>query len=203
MTEHNQVAAQDALGAVVIRAPDKTEEAQLVGHFVVECIGEDGEIKWTDEFYNQVATVGKNLLLDTGLKGSGYTVTGPFLGLISSVNYSAVASADTMSSHAGWQEAGNGTSYPFWDTPASQARSTMTFAAASAGSSATAAAASFHIATNAGTIKGAFVLYGSNAATANNDTSGTLLSAGTFTGGDRVVATGDTVNVSYSLALTG
>lgn len=203
MSEQNKVAAHDACTASVIRAPDQGDAVEVVGHFMVECIGADGEIKWTEEFDNQVATVGKNLLLDTGLKGSSYTVTGPYLGLISSVNYSAVASADTMASHAGWQEAGNGTSYPFWDTPASQARSTMTFSAASAGSIATAAAASFHIATNAGTIKGAFVVFGANAATANNNTSGTLLSAGTFSGGDRAVATGDTVNVSYSLALTG
>src|SRR5690349_14341590 len=60
-----------------------------------------------EEFPNTVVTVGKNLALDTFLAGSAYTVTGPYMGLISSVGYSAISAADTMASHAGWAEAGN------------------------------------------------------------------------------------------------
>jgi len=62
---------------------------------------------WRDEVArNLVTTVGKNYLLDNGLAGSSYTAAF-YLGLISSTSYSAVAAGDTMSSHAGWLEAGN------------------------------------------------------------------------------------------------
>lgn len=45
---------------------------------------------------------GKNVMLDNALAGSAYTVTGPFLGLISSSGWSSVAAADVMTSHSGW-----------------------------------------------------------------------------------------------------
>ena len=70
MTEHNTSVAQDAFGVAVIRVPDAGEDAKMVGHFVVECIGKDGEIKWTEEFDNQVATVGKDgALVDRAFVG--------------------------------------------------------------------------------------------------------------------------------------
>jgi hypothetical protein len=49
-------------------------------------------------------------------------------------------------------------------------------------------------------VKGAFLVLGSGAVTTNNSTAGTLFSAGTFTGGDKVVATGDTLTVTYTLS---
>lgn len=154
----------------------------------------DGEV-YTEEFHNTVVTVGKNLALDTYLAGSAYTVVGPYLGLISSVSYSAISAADTMSSHSGWTEAG-ATNAPTYTSP----RKTAAWSAASAGSKALSSALSYAI-TGTGTIKGAFMVYGSGAVTTIDNTSGTLLSAGLFTGGDRAVLSGDTVNVSYSQSL--
>ncbi len=151
--------------------------------------------KWTEETENTVVTVGKNLALDTILTGSAYTVVGPFLGLISSVGYSAIAAADTMASHAGWTEAGS-TNAPTYTRP----RGSPGFSAAAAGSKATSAAVSYAI-TGTGTVKGAFMVYGTGAVTALDNTAGTLLSAGLFGTGDRAVLSGDTLNVSWSLAL--
>jgi hypothetical protein len=165
------------------------------GKYTVECFDKDGNLKWSDEFDNVVTTVGKNLALDTFLAGSSYTVTGPYIGLISSTSWSAVAAGDTMSSHSGWLEAGNANA-PTYTSP----RKTAAWSSASSGSKALSSAASFAI-TGTGTIKGCFMVYGSGAVTTIDNTSGTLLSAGTFTGGDRAVVNGDTVNVSYSLAL--
>src|SRR5437868_15519768 len=71
----------------------------------ITCIAADGAIRWRESFWHTVVTVGKNDLLDKYLAGSSYTAT-RYLGLISSVSYSAIAAGDTMSSHAGWTEAG-------------------------------------------------------------------------------------------------
>lgn len=153
------------------------------------------DVVWQDTIHNTVATVGKNLALDTFLAGSSYTVVGPYLGLISSVSYSAIAAADTMASHSGWTEAGV-TNAPTYTTP----RKTAAWNAASAGSKALSAALSYAI-TGSGTVKGAFMVYGTGALTTIDNTAGTLLSAGLFTGGDKVVANTDTLNCSWSLAL--
>src|SRR6266404_1532570 len=98
------------------------------------------EEKWHDTAPNVVATVGKNLALDTYLAGSSYTVTGPYLGLISSTSFSAVAAGDTMASHSGWLEAGNANA-PTYTSP----RKTAAWSAASAGAKALSAALSFAI----------------------------------------------------------
>ncbi len=173
---------------------DTHEQAQATGKFVAECYGPDGNLKWRDEAPNVVTTVGKNLMLDTALAGgSAYTVVGPFLGMISSVSYGAgPVAADTMASHAGWTEAGG--------TNAPSPRKTISWSAASAGSKAMSAAQAFAI-TSSGTIKGCFVIYGTGAVSTIDNTSGTLWSAGLFSGGDKVVGNGDTLNVSYSTSL--
>lgn len=151
--------------------------------------------KWTDLVPNTVVTVGKNLALDTFLAGASYTVTGPYMGLISSVSYSSISATDTMSSHAGWLEAGSANA-PTYARP----RPTAAWSSASAGSKSLSAALSFAI-TSAGTVKGAFLVFGSGALTQIDSTPGTLYSAGLFTGGDKVVSTGDTLNVSYSASM--
>jgi hypothetical protein len=172
------------------------EEMFAKGRYVVECIGADGKLKWRDTIENVVTTVGKNLALDTILAGSGYTVVGPYMGLISSVSYGAgPVAADTMSSHGGWTEAGNANA-PTYTAP----RKTCAWNAASGGSKALSSALSFAI-TGTGTVKGCFLVYGSGAVSTIDNTSGTLLSAGLFTGGDKAVVNTDTLNVSWSLAL--
>lgn len=188
--------AFDRNDANIIRGlGEHQEKAHIIGKYKVTCVDKDGNIKWEDEIINLVTTVGKNHILDNYLAGSSFTTVGPYMGLISSVSYSAIAAADTMSSHAGWTEAGV-TNAPTYTTP----RKTAVFSAASAGSKALSSALSFAI-TGTGTIKGCFIVTGSGAVTTIDNTSGTLLSAGLFTGGDKAVANTDTVNVSYSLAL--
>ena len=181
--------------AAIIAGAGVTEFLVLKGTYTVECVGADGCVKWTDKIENTVVTVGKNQMLDAALAGATYTVTGPYMGLISSTSFSAISAADTMASHAGWLEAGSANTPTYSGT-----RKTAAWSAASAGSKSLSAALSFAI-TGTGTIKGAFMLYGSAATNAIDGTVGTLFSAGLFTGGDRAVINGDTVNVSYSVSL--
>lgn len=186
--------AADATGAGLIARSSIESDTTLTGVFHLEHI-RDGKVIYEEDFRNTVVTVGKNLALDTFLAGSAYTVTGPFMGLISSVSYTSIAAGDTMASHTGWTEAGNANA-PTYTSP----RKTAAWSAAAAGSKALSSALSFPI-TSTGTVKGAFLVYGSGAVSTIDNTSGTLYSAGLFSGGDRAVINGDTLNVSYTASL--
>lgn len=155
------------------------------------------EEKWRDVAPNVVCTIGKDLVLDTVFAGSAYTVVGPFMGLISSVSYSAVAAGDTSASHAGWTEAGAASNFPLYTTP----RKTCVWSASSSGSKALSAALTFPIITTGGTVKGCAIWTGTGAVSTIASTAGTLYSAGLFTGGDKAVAVSDSLAVSYSTLL--
>lgn len=153
------------------------------------------EVKWADKAPNLVTTVGKNLALDTFLAGSSYTVTGPYMGLVSSVSYSALSASDTMSSHAGWTEAGNANA-PTYTSP----RKTISWSSASGGSKSPSSAPVFAI-TGSGTVKGVFLVFGSGAVSTIDNTSGTLYSVGLFSGGDQAVVNTNTLTVTYTASL--
>jgi hypothetical protein len=195
---HEQSKAFDGMMANIGLGIQMGDQLHAQGRYQVQCFEhEGGELLWEDNIENVVMTVGKNLALDTILAGSAYTVVGPYMGLISSVGYTSVpVAADTMASHATWVEAGNSTNYPLLT-----ARVAPSWSAASAGSKATSAAVSFTIGATGGTLKGAFLVFGTGAVTTLASTAGTLLSAGLFTGGDQVVSTGNVVTVTYSLGL--
>lgn len=184
--------AQSAASASLSARHGADEHAQARGIFTMTLRAyKDGPIIRQDEFPNTVVTVGKNYLLDNALAGSAYTAAF-YLGLISSVSYSAIAAGDTMSSHAGWTEAGP-TNAPNYDETA---RPTAAWSAASSGSKALSAALDFTF-NGSGTVKGCFL---STVAT-KDSTTGTLISAGLFSGGDQPVVSGNVLSVSYSLAL--
>jgi len=156
-----------------------------IGQFYkVECLDQNGKLKWEDSFENLVVTTGRNKYLDATLK-TGLATPTWYVGLKDSV--SAVAN-DTMASHAGWSEL----------SPYSNAnRPTYVLGTIASGSvDNSASKASFAINATA-TIGGAFITDNNTKAGAT----GILLGAGEFAQA-RSVISGDTLNVTVTCSIT-
>lgn len=169
------------------------------GYYHVVIRDANGNIKEEETFPNLVVAVGKQLMLDTLLKGSAYSVTGPFLGLIS--NNTTFAAADTMGSHT-WTEFTN------YTVGGSAVRGTAVFGSATSSGSTpsnvtTSAASSitYTITGGGGTVYGCFLVLGSGAVNTLSSTAGVLYSEGNFATAKTVTA-GDTVSVTYSTTAT-
>ena len=179
--------AGDSAACAIGKSSGLHEPLQIGGVYHVRCFDRNGKLKWEDEINNLVTTEGKDEALDQFLNGSGYTAAF-YLGLISATGYGAgPAVGDTMASHAGWTEEQN------YDEAA---RLTPSWNASSAGSKA-ANALSFSINASV-TAKGAFLT--TNAT--KGGTTGILYSAGLFTGGDKALVNGETLQVTYTASLT-
>jgi drug/metabolite transporter superfamily protein YnfA len=178
--------ASELADAVVARGAGGDEQLEIAGRYLVECWDRDGQLKWVDWIYNLVTTLGKNLLLDDALAGTVWTAFN--MGLVDGSGAAPVyAATDTMAAHPGWIE----------NTQYSQAAlPPLTWAVAANGVKSTSAGCLFSI-TAAVTIAGCFV----TTATAKGAATGTLLSAGSFSGGNKICATGDTLTVSYQMSL--
>lgn len=183
--------AIDGVGGAIGGAGIHGEACHATGVYTAVCRDKDGQELWRDTFNNVVTTVGKNYLLDNGLAGSAYTAAF-YLGLISSTSYTAVAAGDTMSSHSGWLEAGAANT----PTYSESTRRTAAWSAASSGSKALSAGLVFTF-TGSGTVKGCFL----TTVSTKDGTTGTLYSAGLFSGGDQPVVSTNTLTVSYTASL--
>lgn len=177
------------------------ETIGIEGHYHVECRDAAGNLKWEESFPNLVNAVGKQLMLDTLLKGVSYSVTGPYLGLISGAS-ATFAAADTMTSHSGWTEFTN------YTVGGSAVRGTASFASATSTgltpsnvTSSAASAITYTITGAGGTVGGCFLVLGPGASATQSNTGGTLYSAGNFATA-KVTTVGDTVSVTYTTTAT-
>lgn len=181
-----RIKAAAAAVASVMRGAGHVEGVDAHGKFEVECIGADGRLKWRETIDNLVVTVGKNSLLDKFLDlGAAHTAI--HMGLKGTGTPDA---GDTMSSHASWSEVGLGNPPTYTGD-----RKVPSFSAASSGSKVVSSAVSFAI-TGSGTVAGCFIVMSGSAT--KDTTTGTLYSAGDFTGGSKTVQNGDTLNVTYT-----
>jgi len=178
--------ALENFGATVNARRDTEETVCADGEYMIRCVGPDGRLKWSEVISNLVTTVGKNLILDASL---GNTAIGAvFMGLKAQ---GTPVAGDTMAGHAGWNEVGSASSPTF-----SGGRPSPAFSAASGGSK-SCTTVTFSM-TSAGTVAGCFINVAGSSAVDN--TTGTLLSAGDFAAA-KVVASGDTLNVTYTLSV--
>lgn len=189
MSTENSV-AKDQVSASLVTRPGLGESVGAGGVYTVECVGPDGQVKWTDQFHNLVVNQGLANMNGAYLAGGAQTTTW-YLGLITGPGSGTTfAAADTLASHGGWTE---NTDY----TPSG--RKSVTFGSATTANpsviSNSASPTSFSM-NGTATIAGAFLC------SASSGTSGILFSEGDFTGGDKSVASGDTLNVTYTFSLT-
>lgn len=158
-------------------------------HYTVECFGPDGKLKWRDEFDNLVTTVGKNKYLDATLK-TGLTSPTWYVGLVTGPGGSnTYAAADTMGSHSGWSE---NTTYGVSTRPA------FTPGSISSGSVDNSASKAVFDINGAATLAGCFMADNNT----KGGTTGTLLGVGNFTGGDRTLQSGDSLNVTVTATMS-
>jgi hypothetical protein len=194
----------DSASASVTRGAGHNETLGIQGIYHVICYDKNGNVKWEDDAPNLVTAVGKQALFDyyfgaTGT-GGGTAAGANYLGLCTGT--ATYAAADTMSSHT-WLEAGlaNQPTYtgnrqaPSWSA-ATNGGTTPTNVATK-----TAAALTFSM-TGTGTVIGCFINSGASASATKDTTTGILYSAGSFTGGSKVVANGDSLAVTYTTTAT-
>ena len=184
--------AKDEVAANLVANKGSTESVGAGGVYTVTCVGADGVEKWSDTFHNLVVNQGLQDMNAKYFTGSGYTAAW-YLGLVEGPGSgTAYAAGDTLASHAGWTELVPGTAYTgnrkavTFGTPTTADPSVAT----NSGSP-----SSFAMLVNSTVVAGAFLC------TVASGTSGVLFSAGDFTGGDKTVDNGDTLNVTYTFSL--
>ena len=188
-----KVKSTDTVTSGLVAGTRSGDNALALGRFKMACYDKDGALKWEAEEDNLVVNVGLQYMCGTALT-SVTQVTSWFIGLYGSGATNSPAAGDTMSSHAGWTEV----------TAYSQAtRVACTFATATTANPSvatnSASVAAFSI-NGTATVGGAFLVSNST----KGGTTGTLFSAADFSApGDRAVASGDTLNVTYTLSLAG
>lgn len=187
----DHASSQDVVGAAITRAVNSAEKVAAGGVFTVTCLDANGQVKWEESLKNLVVNQGLQDMNAKYFKGVSYTATW-YIGLYGAAASNNPTAADTAALHPGFTEV----------VPYSNAtRPAATFnTATTADPSVISNAASPAIYTiNAtSTIGGAFLISDNT----KSGTAGVLFSASDFAApGDRSVALGDTINVSYTFSL--
>lgn len=187
---NNIAKSVDTVTAGMVCGSKPQAKAKAGGVYKVQCVGADGHVKWEEEMHNLVVNQGLQSMVSVYLD-AGTQVTTWYVGLITGPGASTtIAAGDTLASHAGWTEFTNYTGN----------RKAAVFGTATTADPSvidnTASPASFTISGGGGTVAGAFL------ASVDTGTSGVLFSASDFQApGDRVVVSGDTLNVTYTFSL--
>ena len=153
--------------------------------FTVVCVDNLGHHKWTAIATNSVTNAGLNSVLNVYLNAATQ-ITVWYIGLVDVTGFTAFASSDTAASHAGWTEV---TAYaaatrPAWTGTSSTAQSTSN-------------SSTVNFAINATKqVKGIFFI----SENTKSGSTGTLFSTAAFTAGNQSVASGDTLQVTYTVS---
>ena len=187
----NKAKSTDSVASSVTQLKGFNESARGGGTFHFQCFDKDGNLKWEDSAKNLVVNTGLQDMNTKYFKGVTYSAAW-YIGLVTGpASGNTYAAADTLASHSGWTE---DTNYSGGN------RATATFGTATTADPSvidnSGSVAVFSI-TGTTTIAGAFL----TDVQSNSSTSGLLFSVSNFTGGDRAVISGDTLNVTYEFSL--
>jgi hypothetical protein len=189
---NEKAVSSDAIGATLDKLFSAGDSASAGGVYTVECRDKDGNLKWSSKTPNLVVNVGLQDMNSKYFVGSTYTATW-YIGLYGAAASNNPAASDTIALHPGWTEI----------TPYSNAtRPACTFGSATLANPSvitnSASTAQFNINATA-TVGGAFLVSNN----VKGGATGILFSASDFQSpGDRAVASGDTLNVTYTFSLT-
>ena len=184
--------ATDMVHGGLIARPSAEDSVHAMGKYTFECYDKDGNLKWVEESKNRVVNVGLQFMANSLVAVT--TISAWYIGLVGASATNQFNATDTLNSHpaagsGGWTEI----------TPYSGTRPAATFATATTADPSvvtnSASKASFSI-TSTATVGGAFLC-----SVASGTSPGLLFSGNTFTGGDRSVVNGDTLQVTYQFSL--
>jgi hypothetical protein len=187
----NKAKSAEIVASSVAFSNGATTQVGAQGQYLFECFDSEGNLKWSDTADNIVVSVGAQFMNQRFFAGSSYTATW-YIGLINGATAPSYNSADTMSSHAGWTEV---TNYSNATRPACSFGTATTASPSVISNSGSVAV--FNMSGTA-TVAGAFLVSDST----KSGTTGTLFSEANFTGGNRSVGSGDTLQVTYTFTLT-
>jgi hypothetical protein len=187
----------DTMSSGLIAGTRPVEQMTALGYFTIQCFDKDGKLKWEDENHNLVVNTGLQYMAGVALNQAANLVTqisSWFIGLAPAQSGWAPSATATLSA-LGFTEfnsySGNRKQCSFAAATLPTGTGNPSIATNSASQ------ASFSI-NAAGTVGGAFLC------SAASGTSGTLFSQADFSApGDRTVASGDTLNVTYEFRLAG
>lgn len=184
------VLARCKSAAEIIMNSDNPFALKFNNVYRFECYDANGNFKWVDEVHNLVTTAGITDFLTRYFK-NGTTLAAWYVGLVDGAVAPTYAAGDTYSSHAGWTE---NVGYSNTNRP------TLTLGTPTAGSVDNSASKAVFNINAAGTINGAFTASNNTKGDSTAGASNVLWGEGAFTGGARVVANGDTLNVTVTLS---
>lgn len=178
----------DRLGVSAAVKQGLADRVGLRGDWEIVCRNKTGKVKWRDTIDNLVTNAGEDHVLDVALSGATQ-ITSWYVGLTDGTP--TVAETDVAGSHAGWTEV---TAY---DEATREAFVDGGVSSQSLDNSAS--VASFAINTNSTTVGGAFLV----SLSTKGGSTGTLYSVGAFSGGDKSVDSGDTLEVTATFTAGG
>ena len=161
----------------------------LKGHYEIVCRGKNGKVKWRDVIENAIVDSAIDQILDTMFRSFAQIATASwFMALINNSPAPTLADGDTYQAHAGWVEFTGSTeaTRPLWGHGAAAAK-VMT----------NAVAVTFSINATA-TVHGMFIC--SDNTKGDSGAGPVLWGHGQFTQGNKSVASGDTLEVTYTLS---
>ena len=188
---NDKAKSSDLVGGSLAKAGSADNKLRAGGIFTVTCRDKSGNLKWQSKSHNLVVNVGLADMNTKYFKGSGYTAAW-YIGIYGPASTNSPSSSDTMASHAGWTEV---TDYSNPTRPLAVFGNATT---ADPSVIANSASPAQFLITASANVGGAFLTTGD----LPGGSSGILFSASDFQApGDRVVQSGDTLNVTYTFSL--